>query len=395
MPRRGWFERTIGDYLPRGEALGTRDRAAFLAGARAPIRYSSEPRSSLPAFIPFQLFGLEYAEDIVIETQHPHWTMHELARVEHEGRSFWIAKDSDPSGVQTVTADLEAIESWLPEIPVLRRRGPLQVVERSSAERLDVELAYTNPLGERTEVRFSSPRPRRDELLRNGSTFDHSQQIAAVVLDISRKQLVGVEASVRYDGREIPVRRAIGLVPVKALLQQTQAGFVTTSARISSEPSKGATPQILRIARPLAGVEWPTRADQPLQIVPFTNGCSLRWTSGPCRYEYDFVAGELWRAAVVRASAPSATPLVELQLSVPLPDLRRRFEGSIARRFVLLVNGLCQGYGRLRASTSEDGAELSIEPLRPSWFRARPLCCRIEAAADGQTLVCERVGDGL
>ena len=37
-------------------------------------------------------------------------------------RSLWIAKDSDAYGVQTVTADLDDLRAWLPEVPAPRRQ---------------------------------------------------------------------------------------------------------------------------------------------------------------------------------------------------------------------------------------------------------------------------------
>ncbi|MCA9520819.1 MAG: hypothetical protein KC609_07595 [Myxococcales bacterium] len=389
MAKRGWLERTVGDYLPRGLALGDREQLRFLTGARDPVRYLDTPRSALPLWLPFQLFALDYAEDIVLETSHPAWSMHELARVEYGEESFWIAKDSDANGVQTVTADLEAIESWLPEIAVPRRRDELRVDDRSSDTRLELSFRYRNALGEAVAVDFSSPRPRRLERWRNGSTFDHSQQAVSAVIDISRKQMTGIRGDVSYDGRCYPLRRVLGLVPVRALLHQTQIGFVRASARISPCTTDDGG-DALRIERPIDGESWPTRGRQEALLSVDGRRTTLSWSSGPTSYAYEFVDAELWRVRAFCVPPMGAAPSAELRLSAPLPDLRRPFDGVVSRRFLLFVNGLCHGYGRMSAKASDDGAELAITPIAPRWFQARPMQSRLTVRGDRLELRCER-----
>ena len=183
----------------------------------------------------------------------------------------------------------------------------------------------------------------------------------------------------------------MGVVPIKALLRRTQVGFVTTSARISLPPIEEPR-ETLQIERPIGDEAWPTSASLRAQIVERANGCSIRWVSGPTTYEYDFVAGELWRAAARIDSAMSAPAAIELRFSAPLPDLRRAFAGVVSRRFLMLVNGLCHGYGKMNATTTPDGAELSIRPIAPSWFRTRPMSSRLTLASDDLLLRSERVG---
>lgn len=110
-----------GHYLPGGPVLRGSGVDAWLARARAPFEQPAEGGLPFPV-PPFQLFALHYLEDIVIETKNPRWQMHEYARVAVGGREVWLAKDSDPAGVQTISVDLEEPGAWLPEIPVPRRR---------------------------------------------------------------------------------------------------------------------------------------------------------------------------------------------------------------------------------------------------------------------------------
>lgn len=352
----------LGNYIPRGPSLSAEEQAAWLEGETRPITYTGAPAVSIPIF-PFQVFALRYEEDIVLETDHPHWSMHEFARVRIGDREEWLAKDSDAQGLQTVTADLPDIEQWFPEVPVPRRVSEVEVEERSTPEMLDVRLAYRNPLGEWTVLEFRSPRPPERASRRNGSTFNHSAQAVAAVLDIPARQLKGTEARISYDGRPAGVRRVLGLVPVKALLEQTQAGFCAASMRLSEEVEGGD----LLVERPVPGTEWPTRAHETWT----REKDRLRYRNRTSAWTYAFEEGGLSAVTVHQAGRPQ--PLLRVLLSAPLPDLARPFSGEVVRRFALEIDGRIHGHGEMTARSSEDGAVLDIRPVAPSWFAARPM----------------------
>ncbi len=374
------------DYVPQGPVLSERAFERWMDGLADPPRYTGEPRLEGPV-IPFQLFALRYAEDIVIETVHPHWTMHEYARIEAGGREVWIAKDSDGDGVQTVTADLEGLRSWLPEVPVPRHRSQVEVDDRSSDERLDVTLRYRNPIGEQVEVAFSAARGGRLERKRNGSTFNHSQQVASVVLDIPRKQLGGTCAEVSFDGRPARIRRVLGLVPVKALLEQTQAGFAAASMEL--EPAEGGG---LNVVRPIPGTPWATASRERWTCTELPHGGQfLDYQDEVALRRYAFEDGGLISAGIYELGADE--PFVVLHLSQALPDLTRPFEGEECRRFALQLNGQLSGRGTLVARwEGADEVLVSIRPEAPAWFASRPMESRIRYRDDGRVeLVSARV----
>ena len=355
----------LGNYIPRGPSLSSKDRIAWLEKEQAPVAYTGKRRVSFP-ILPFQVFALHYEEDIVVETNHPEWSMHEFARVFIGGREAWLAKDSDAHGVQTVTADLTDIEQWFPEVPVPRNVSAMDVEERSTPTELNIRLAYTNPLGEHTVLEFRGPRPPEKASRRNGSTFNHSQQTVAAVLDIPARQLDHIGASVSYNGKPARIRRVLGLVPVKALLEQTQAGFAIASMRFTQGPGN----EVL-LNRPIPGKGWPTTAREIW--IPADRG--LQYRNRTSFWNYAFKDGGVSSVTVHQAGKPQ--PLLKVLFSAPLPDFSRPFSGPVTRHFVMEINGRTHGHGKMSAHSIRDGALLHIQPVAPAWFAARPMQTRI------------------
>ncbi len=359
---------SVRDYLPQGPSLSEAGAADWLSGAQAPVVYTGPPAVDYPV-LPVQLFGVHYLEDIVIETRHPDWSMHEYARLRLDGQERWIAKDSDPDGVQTVTADMPDIETWLPEIPIPRVAGPVQEVDDASTDsQIDVTFRYTNPAGEQVEVHFSAPRPLSLEDKRSSSTFNHSQQIVSAVLDVPRRQLSDVEAEVSFDGEPVAIRRVLGLVPVAALLDQYQGGFAVTSMRMTADAS-GA----LSVERPIPGQDWPTRGQESWRVDGEEGDLTLLHVSAGTTWRYRFVEGGLREASVADADGE----LVRLELSAALPDLRRPFTGAVDRNFVLYINGQRSGHGVFTATCDGTSAHLAVQPVAPRWFAERPMTTAI------------------
>jgi len=370
----------IRDYLPHGQALSPQGLQAWLNRPESlyPVTYASEDPGiqslHLPTpILPLQVFAVTYQEDIVIETEHPWWSMHEYARVQVEGREIWLAKDSDAEGLQTISAPLEEIETWIPEVPVPRLRSDIQVDDRSEPSRLEVALRYRNPRGEQVEMNFTAPRPIPKNTGPNGSTFNHSQDFVSALLDISNKGLGGIDASLSFDGKPAKIRRVLGLVPVKALLKQTQAGFATASYLLM-QPS--AADHSLALTRPAPGDSWNTRTRVPEQLR--LEGDRLTWETASHRFLYQFQGGGLTGINAWQKGQPDSPSQLEVRLSAPLPDFRRTFRGEVLRHFGVLVNGKIQGYGRLVATHSDgDGATLKLLPAAPSWFENRPMETRM------------------
>lgn len=327
----------------------------------APLAYTSGPVVPYPV-LPLAVWGLRYDLDVVLVSTHPDWVMHEYARVDLPEGSIWLAKDAGTDREQTITADIPGIERWAPEVPVRRVQGPLRVVDASTAVRADLRFGYTNPLGQAVEVWYAGRLPTRPSQPRNGNTMGHSRASVAALLDLFQFR-VGGRARVTIDGKPQRLHRLLGLVPEVYLLAQVQGGFAKADFSMH-EADNG-----FRLERPSADQPWPTAASEA-----WTVGAD-GWVERPgpvTTLRYHFVGGELDRAQVVQAGA--AEPLVNVAFAPRVPDVRRRWRGVSASRFVVDINGQeGHGTGCFSAEWVEDGVETRLQPLAPRWFADRPL----------------------
>ncbi len=339
----------------RSEAPRTADGGA--------VAYVTGPNVPWPV-LPVQVWGLRYALDVVLVSDHPDWVMHEYARVDVPGRSVWLAKDAGVDREQTITADLDDLASWVPEVPVRRRRGALVVTDAGTDSRADLRFQYENPLGQATDVHYSGPLPTAPSQPRNGNTMGHSRASVAALLDLYRFR-IGGSAQISIAGVERKLHRLAQLVPEAYILAQVQGGFAIADFCQSGD----ATAFVLKRPCFVPAEDWPTQAEERWSIAE--DGWVVR--DGPVvTLRYHFVAGELDRAQAVQAG--EGTPLVDVTFSPRLPDVRRRFVGEAHGAFVVDVNGQAgHGVGRTVARWDGDGVRLSVIPTAPRWFADRPL----------------------
>lgn len=337
------------------------------------VAYQGEPRTSFP-ILAIQPFGLQYAVDVVIVSDHSDWSMHEYARLDTPDGSFWIAKDSDPTGRQTIVADIPNLPSWLPEIPAPRFERPLTVDDRSSAEDIDVCLKYDNPKGQAVRACASGTMPKRPPPKRNGNTMGHSRDVVAAVLDIDRFLLFNTKGSIQIDEENTRVERVLGLVPFRSLLRQTQAGLATANFRISGH-GQGFTLTRPSPLRP----DWPTHGTENWEFGPST----ATHDNGIVVFSHHFTNRELSRMTVQQHGATNRT--FELLIHPALPDLSRPFLGQAKSTFVMNVNGQRgHGTGTLTTEwTADNTVTLIMQPAAPSWLSDRPMVSTVQYNDNG------------
>jgi len=370
--------------LPEGPALSEREQAEFPErAAPSRVRYTTDPVVEFPV-IPVQLWGLHYAIDIVLVSDHPDWTMHEYARIDLPDRSLWIAKDADINGDQNVVADLENIESWLPEIPAPRTAAEMVVEDRSDKAQVDLHLQTRNPNGQTVELRYVGDRPAKAPGKRNGSTMEHSRQAVAAVLDLAGMEHGG-DVELIIDGQARRIERVLGLYSMKMVLDQFQAGFAVAS--FEQRPADGG----FELERPAPGVAWPTRGleawsddgrwvhrDDPIVTLSYDMPVTDAVNGGAVR--------ELQGARVTQAG--HELPVLQLRLDRALPDLRRRFEGHATSRFVMDINGQqAHGTGTLEAWWTRNGPVVEMRPSAPWWLAERPMRTTITYTDQGHAVV--------
>ncbi len=370
--------------LPEGPAL-TGAQHAEIAGPTEPsgVSYTGEPVVDFPV-LPVQLWGLHYAIDLVLVSDHPSWTMHEYARIDLPDRQVWIAKDADVNGDQGVVADLDGIGSWLPEIPVPRTRAPMVADDRSDDARVDLRLRTATPEGETVELRYEGKRPQRPPGKRNGSTMEHSRGAVAAVLDLAG-QHHGGRVSLDIGGQHRRIRRVLGIYSMKFVLDQFQAGFAVAS--FAQRPAAGG----FELVRPAPGDDWPTQSHEAWSddgrwlhrhdpIVTLAYDMPIR------RSPDDSEIRELHGAVVEQTG--HELPVLRLHLDRALPDLRRPFEGRATSRFALDINGQPgHGTGTLEAWWTAEGPVVEMRPSAPWWLAERPMRTTVRFTDDGEALV--------
>ncbi|MCB9797819.1 MAG: hypothetical protein H6741_34500 [Alphaproteobacteria bacterium] len=357
------------DYVPHGPVY------APDAPARPDVRYTGPPRvqTVLP---PLQAFGIRYDLDLVVVTDHPKWTMHELARVAGLG---WFAKDADQARAQTIIAGLPDLEGFAAEVPAPRVEHPVEVLDRSQGAQLDLTFDYVNADGERVRIHAEGSLNEDAPRLRNTSTMGHSAQAVSAALDLFARHDTGA-VQVSYDGVPARVERIAG-APIQAFIAQTQGGFAACSMALT--PSE----QGWQVRRPVEG-PWPTHAEELWSWeAPW-----LVQRGALNSFAYRFEEGGLAEIVVTQSGggALGDTPTLRVQLDAPLPDLRRPFEGEHTRAFTLSLNNQPpHAHGELVVRATDEGAELDLRPLAPDWFASRPMHHTLRFTEDGgATLLC-------
>lgn len=361
------------DYIPK-KSLNQKLIDRHLNQNKTGVQYLSESLSNIPV-IPYQIFAAEYLEDIVIETNHPKISMHELAKLRVNNEDVWIAKDSTIDGTQTLTLSDEKYLTLFPEINVPRRVSKFEIIDSSTKEKLNITATYKNQFNEKQIIEFSSPRltPKNQQTRTNGSTFNHSKKSVSALLDISHKNLKDIDAKVTYDNQDYKIRKIFKTVPIKALLQQTQAGF--SSGEFTQEMTR-------------ENETFLKRNNSPVEQWTFDKG--ILSTSDKLReisHHYN-ENNELLKSSIHSDNKE----LLNINFSGPLPDLNRSFN-LVKRNFVVYVNGKGQGIGEMSLECDDNNCEISINPLKPRWFKSRPVRININKQDGLNDLFSEMIND--
>jgi hypothetical protein len=359
----------IKQLLPEGPALSPWQRTLTMPiGVPANVTYTSEPAVPFPV-MPVIAWGAAYDLDLVLVDGKGPWDMHEYARLQTPSGPLWLAKDARIGTLeQTVVADLPDIQSWLPELPVVRRSGRVDVQDRSTAKRLDLTLSYENVDGKPVVAHYVGAPPETAESKRNGSTMGHSRRTILAVLDLSHRSLGN--GTVTIDGKKIPAYKLAGLVPFRAALLQAQTGLATGSFEEVDLDGRLVTHWASNVESGWAGAwdgdHFLVRQESPQRTLV---------------YDYlsdrDKVDRLEWVGATVFQYG-RATPVGHIEVSPALPDLRRRFEGHHRSRYVIDANGQ-EGHatGWMDAWWEAEGPRVALIPEAPWWTVDRPMLTSI------------------
>lgn len=373
----------VREYLPEGPALGARDLAAFAVPAPSGVAYGGPPRVDFPV-LPLQVWGAHYDLDLVLESTHPGYDMHEYARVTGPDGPIWLAKDArSDTRTQSIVAGVPGLHGWLPELPIERKAWPVAVTDRSTADLLDLELRYENLDGEPVVVTYAGRPPTDAQGKRNGNTMGHSASLALAVLDIPYRTFAR-RASIAIGGVDYPIRKLLGLVPLRVALVQTQGGFAIGRLHGAADPAGFAVRYDLATG-PVDttwSVERSPGALVARQVHPFRT-LTYRWLDRD---------GALELAAMEVHQHGRDLPIVAVRLQPALPDVRRWFEGRVVSRFTVDLNDQPgHATGRVEARWDGDQVVVDLLPDAPEWAADRPMRSTL-SYGEGVDVAIERVG---
>jgi hypothetical protein len=363
---------SIRKLLPQGKVLTVQQRLKLESQkVNTKIKYSENPKYDFP-IIPLQIWAATYDLDIVIVSNHPKWNMHELARLQTAEGPLWIMKDARNGTLeQSITADIENIDQWLPEIPVKRKSFPVKVIDRSDKKTLNLYFEYENQDGENCKIEYKGPYPTQLQSKRNGSTMGHSREQLIAVLDLPYRNF-GKKAKISFDGKEYKIKKILGLIPFQMALKQTQAGV-----SIGNFSMKKSGEKIFSTHHKESGdivQEWSLENTGTAKILTQDNALRTIF--------YQFNLENELEKAWVDLKYPLHKAF-EISFFPPLPDCSRSFEGSFKSNFVMDVNGQkSHAIGYIESISSDEKAILKIIPEKPWWVKDRPMKVEIDKGAE-------------
>lgn len=351
--------------LPEGPVLTTKERQTWLDQPRHKVDYTGEPKVVFP-LVPLQVWAATYELDLILVSKHPDWNMHEYAQLATPEGMVWLMKDAEEGTLnQSITADLDNIQAWLPELPVERNAYPVKVVDNSTDRHLDVQFEYQNSKGVDIVATYQGKRPKTKLSKQNGSTMGHSREQLLVALHLPKRDF-GKKATIQYNGKAYKMDKLLGLVPFQMALEQTQGGassgqLIWTGSRdklSSTHPKKGES------------------IDQVWSIQKEKEGTIVRQKSPLRELVYEFEGTDTLCLKVAYAQQwNKSVPGARFEFAPALPDLRRPFNGRYTSNFVLDIEGQHNNaQGTITAEWVQGQVKVMLTPTNPWWVTDRPMC---------------------
>lgn len=366
--------RNIKRMLPEGPAFTEKERQTLMDEPPHAVRYTGAPKVDFPV-LPLQVWAATYELDIILVSQHPDWNMHEYAQLATPEGTIWMMKDAEEGTLnQTIVADLEDIQAWMPELPVERKAYPVKVVDNSTDKRLDLQFEYETLKGQQVVATYQGKRPRTQLKKQNGSTMGHSRHQLLAALHLPVRDF-GQKASIQYDGKAYKMDKLLGLVPFQMALQQTQGG--ASSGQFALSSTKGGLQSAHHKEGASVEQQWTVKRSGGRTIV--------RQQSSFRALQYEFEGEDTLCLKVAHAQQwNQSVPGARFEFSPALPDLRRPFEGRYTSNFVLDIEGQHRNAkGTITVEWVEGTAQVTLTPTDPWWVTDRPMRTIIQYTTEG------------
>lgn len=365
--------RNVKRMLPEGPALTAKQRQVYLDQPAHTVQYTAGPKVAFP-IVPLQVWAATYELDLILVSQHPDWNMHEYAQLATPEGVVWLMKDAEEGTLnQFITADLEDIQAWLPELPVVRKAYPVKVIDNSTEGQLDLRFEYQNPKGDQIVATYQGKRPKTHLKKQNGSTMGHSREQLLVALHLPKRDF-GKKASIQYNGKTYKMDKLLGLVPFQMALEQTQGG-ASSGQLVWAQTPQGLTSIHLKKTETIGSDETLLQIQQDWTLSEKKGRTIVQQTSPLRTLVYEFEGTDTLCLKVAYAQQwNKPVPGARFEFSPALPDLRRPFEGRYTSNFVLDIEGQHNNaQGTLTVEWVQDQIKVIVTPTHPWWVTDRPM----------------------
>lgn len=352
--------------LPEGPALNQEERATTLyRRGQHEVKYTGAPLVKFPV-MPVQVWAATYELDLILVSKHPDWNMHEYAKLATPDGDLWIMKDAEEGSLdQFIVADIPNIQSWLPELPVVRKQYPVKVTDKSTDKLLDLAFEYENIKGTLVKATYQGKYPKTALKKRNGSTMGHSRNQLLVALDLPYRDF-GKKATISYDGTPYKMDKLLGLVPFQMALQQTQGGLSSGQYTLEETGKQVVTSTHYNNDTTITQ-EWLYATAPPQANIQQHNEFRS------LNYQFKGTASQELEVAYVR-QWNNDNQGVRITFAPALPDVRRPFEGQYRSDFVIDMNGQeSNATGEAIVEWLDGKLSIIIQPSAPWWMVDRPM----------------------
>lgn len=189
--------------------------------------------------IPLMAFGVAADMNLMLAPREGDLGMLEVARVGMPEQKVWVALETEASsGQQTLYANLDDIQTVMPEFPVQRHAVNLEAVDSSTEGTVDVSVSYTSVDGNSVQATFLGDPPDRLEKKRNARVENQAINEALTVLDVSGFESL-FKADLVINGTDTKLKKMGGFVPAQFAMEGAQGGLSTANYRIVSTGPAG------------------------------------------------------------------------------------------------------------------------------------------------------------
>ncbi len=256
-------------YRAQGPVMTNYERAVKFPVHRPHdgLVYAGNKPATTAPIIPVMAFGIAFDVDVTLMPREGDFDRLEFARLNLPTEQLWLALETSPSGEQSIVANVDGIDTLMPELPLQRYAvDNFTTTDLSTETQIDIELTYTNSKGSQVDAVLEGKPPIRTAKRRNARTFNHSENTLLTVMDVGAQESL-FKADVTVDGKGLSLKRIGGVVPARFVQTQAQGGLAVANYSILPTTNAAGGPKYDQVRLVIPGADV---SDEPVALDPDT-----------------------------------------------------------------------------------------------------------------------------